>query len=354
LVSNSSDSARTRLIRTRSGTWIDESLLPAARRYCLGVLKEAAREAVGQDIYVPGWISDACESVHSKAEDISSERLRPEHTPAQERRDEETATVFEVLRSRGAFEGLSDAEHWDFLIHVMESIDSKYAVQVAREVEEAATRKKPIPKSNPTLITEKELLNLVLDVLHSHGVLDSIIELDFVSGAAIEEWRAGELAREARATARRCGGCGQDLCSEEPAYYGAEVYVGMRPLDWDRVSKPRICQPLYERTVLCSACAPDWLSPERDDVVTQLCAHCERPIVSRLELSELRRTLCSEPCQRAYQNRVRKEKRAEERKKVCEVCGKEFTATRRDAKTCSDGCKQKSYRQRQKEAQHNQ
>jgi hypothetical protein len=35
-----------------------------------------------------------------------------------------------------------------------------------------------------------------------------------------------------------------------------------------------------------------------------------------------------------------------DREKVCEVCGEEFTATRRDAKICSAGCGQKVYRQR--------
>jgi len=50
---------------------------------------------------------------------------------------------------------------------------------------------------------------------------------------------------------------------------------------------------------------------------------------------------------------MRKEKRAEERSKVCEVCGEEFTATRRDSKTCSDGCRQKAYRRRKKEVKQN-
>jgi hypothetical protein len=306
------NSARARLIKTRRGTCIDESLLPEARRECLEILREAARRAVGEDVYLPRWISGACESAHSKAQDISSERL------------------------------------WDIFF---ESIDSDYPAQLTREVEEAASRRKPIPKSNPTLITEKELLDLVLDVLHSRGVLDSIIELDFARGAAIEEWEAEERARGARATARWCGCCGRDLRSNEPAYFGAEVYVGMRPLDWDRVSKPRICQPLYERTVLCHACAPEWLSLERDDVVTQLCAHCERPMVSRLELSNLQRTFCSDSCRQAYHNQLRREKRAAERKKACEVCGQQFTASRRDAKTCSEGCKQKAYRRRKKEVE---
>jgi predicted nucleic acid-binding Zn ribbon protein len=40
-----------------------------------------------------------------------------------------------------------------------------------------------------------------------------------------------------------------------------------------------------------------------------------------------------------------------DREKACEVCGEEFTATRRDSKTCSDGCRQKAYRGRRKEAQ---
>jgi hypothetical protein len=315
-------------------------------------LREAAREAVGEDAYLPGWISDACESVGYKADDLSRERLTTERTPAQQEEEEEADATIEALRSRGAFEGLSKSEYFGFLLYIMESVHSKYAAQISREAEEAASRRTSVPKSNPTLITEKDLLDLTLDVLHSRGVLDSIFDFDFVRGTAFEEWEAGELAREARATARWCGCCGRELASREPAYFGADVYVGMTPLYWDGLRKPRICQPLYERTVLCGACAPEWLSPDRDDVVTQLCAHCERPMVSRLALSELRRTLCSDSCRRKYRNRERREKRAEERRKVCEVCGEEFTATRRDAKTCPGGaCKQKAYRRRRKEAQ---
>jgi hypothetical protein len=38
-----------------------------------------------------------------------------------------------------------------------------------------------------------------------------------------------------------------------------------------------------------------------------------------------------------------------DRQKVCEVCGETFTASRRDAKTCSFGCKQEASRQRKTE-----
>jgi hypothetical protein len=108
-------------------------------------------------------------------------------------------------------------------------------------------------------------------------------------------------------------------------------------------------EPRYVKTVLCGSCAPEWLSPEREDVCTQLCGHCERPMVLRLKLSELGQTFCSDLCKQNYRDRLQEEKRAEELTKVCEVCGQEFIATRRDAKTCSPGCKQKAYRQRKRE-----
>jgi len=76
-------------------------------------------------------------------------------------------------------------------------------------------------------------------------------------------------------------------------------------------------------------------------------------MVSRLKVSELRRTFCSDSCQQDYHNQLRKERRAEERENVCEVCGEEFTATRGDAKTCSPSCKQKAYRRRKREVDQN-
>jgi hypothetical protein len=175
-----------------------------------------------------------------------------------------------------------------------------------------------------------------------------------------EEERAWELACDTRETARMCGSCGRELSAHEPAFYGAKVYTGMQPLSWNSGRKPHICESRYMPTALCESCAPEWLSQERDDTVTQLCAHCERPMVSRLELSELGNTFCSPRCQQAYHEQLRKDKRAEELEKrakelekVCAVCGEEFTATRRDAKTCSDGCKQKAYRRRKKEVRQN-
>ena len=348
MTSNSGNSARAQLIKTRRGSWIDERLLPAARQECLGVLRKAARKAVGEDTYLPGWISEEVESAEVDLDLLSSERLSWRYASAEWKLDEEVWAAIDELRAQGAFEGLDSRERLDLEDAVEERIRSERGAQIAREIEEA--RNKKLPKSNPTLITEKDMLNSTLDVLHRRGVLDEIDDADFLR-APMEEYDAQDLAREARTTAAVCGCCGRKLPSKEPTYFGAKVYVGMWALYWDRVRKPQICKLRYERTVLCETCAPEWLSSERDDVVTQLCATCERPMVSRLSLSELQRTLCSDPCRGAYQNQIRKEKRAEERKKACEVCGEEFTATRRDSKTCSDGCRQKAYRQRRKEAQ---
>ena len=48
-MSETGASARAQLIKTRGGTWIDKSLLPAARRECLKILRGAARNAAGEE-----------------------------------------------------------------------------------------------------------------------------------------------------------------------------------------------------------------------------------------------------------------------------------------------------------------
>jgi hypothetical protein len=277
LTSNSGNNARSQLIKTRRGTWIDKSLLPAARRECLGVLREAARKAVGEATYLPGWISDATDSVEWDLEELSWERLTWRPTPAEEEMAEEVDATIDVLQDRGGFEGLGFWERMDLESQVSDRIRSKYESRISHEVEEARKKNRP-PKSNPTLISEKDILSSTLDVLHRRGVLDEI-DLASFSCAPLEEILAWELAREARKSARWCGCCGGELTPKEPAHFGADVYVDMLPLRWYRVRKPVICKLLYERTVLCGSCAPEWLSPERDDVVTQLCANCERSMV---------------------------------------------------------------------------
>ena len=55
---------------------------------------------------------------------------------------------------------------------------------------------------------------------------------------------------------------------------------------------------------------------------------------------------CSDGCRWTFHNHQRHKRSAAARVKVCEVCGETFTPSRSDAKTCSDACRQKAYRQR--------
>jgi hypothetical protein len=83
------------------------------------------------------------------------------------------------------------------------------------------------------------------------------------------------------------------------------------------------------------------LSGRNPCVRDTFCERCGRVIVFVTYTNypgEYRRiAYCSEACRDA---------RDADGQKTCEVCGAEFTATRRDAKTCSAACKQKAYRQR--------
>ena len=83
------DSTCARLIKSRRGTQIDKSLMPAARQECLDILRAAAREAVGEETYLPGWIASASDSIDWDIEEPSMERIRRKRTPAEEKMEEE-------------------------------------------------------------------------------------------------------------------------------------------------------------------------------------------------------------------------------------------------------------------------
>lgn len=89
-------------------------------------MREAARKAVGEATYLPGWISDATDSVEWDLEELSRERLEWKPTPAEEEMKEEVYATIDRLEDRGAFEGLSLLERMDFQFHVEHRIRSKY------------------------------------------------------------------------------------------------------------------------------------------------------------------------------------------------------------------------------------
>jgi hypothetical protein len=79
-----------------------------------------------------------------------------------------------------------------------------------------------------------------------------------------------------------------------------------------------------------------------DDDMAARCAECGMALSS----SAGKHTFCSDRCRWTFHNRRRSQRTAAKREKACEICGKQFTSARNDAKTCSKACRQKAYRQR--------
>jgi len=180
-------------------------------------LRKAARKAVGEDTYLPGWISERVESTEVDLDLLSSERLSWRYASAEWKLDEEVWAAIDELRAQGAFESLDSRERLDLEDVVEDRIWSERGAQIAREIEEA--RNKKLPMCNPTLTTEKDMLNSTLDVFHRRGVLDEILLEDFLH-APLEEDDAQDLAREASTKARVCGCCGRKLPANKPAFLG--------------------------------------------------------------------------------------------------------------------------------------
>ncbi len=163
-----------------------------------------------------------------------------------------------------------------------------------------------------------------------------------------EEREAVKLADQSMKTGGMCGECGRALEADEMSYRGV-TYTGFAAL----AGKPK-----YSDAVLCKACAPEYLVNSRPDsagnivIAHEPCEGCRRVVVFRTTWGMWHRrryVFCSKRCQWTHHNTVRNERNARAREKVCEVCEAPFTASRRDARTCSPACKQRAYRLRKAE-----
>jgi hypothetical protein len=166
-------------------------------------------------------------------------------------------------------------------------------------------------------------------------------------------------AKRTGRTGEPCSKCGRSLRADEPAVVRgwtrwAVIYTYS---DGTR----RLGARLEDRGARCVECAS--LRRVRERVWQYVfeiggreihssyyreapCAGCGRPTIRDHEHRNRKHTFCSQPCEVAYHNAARTKRAAFARRKVCEVCEEPFTATRRDAKTCSPACKQKAYRRR--------
>jgi hypothetical protein len=137
-----------------------------------------------------------------------------------------------------------------------------------------------------------------------------------------------------RRTGKVCAKCGEELRRDHQAF---RVSVYGSPF-----------------VLMCGKCAPGWLTSghgkpmriiPRVDVHVWECAGCGRQVVFGMSNHQYRKRIyCSDECRKIYR---RKRERVGSHEKTCEVCGREFTAARSDAKSCSPSCRQKAYRQRQ-------
>jgi hypothetical protein len=82
------------------------------------------------------------------------------------------------------------------------------------------------------------------------------------------------------------------------------------------------------------------------------CEQCKRPVRNQATGLRIRYVLCSDQCRVNFYRELAAERRrvarASREESTCETCKRPFTK-RTDAKHCSAACKQKAYRQRQKE-----
>jgi hypothetical protein len=78
-----------------------------------------------------------------------------------------------------------------------------------------------------------------------------------------------------------------------------------------------------------------------DRVYILKCQYCNSEFFSRNYLTKN----CSYRCTNDIGILRRKQRKLQERKKKCLLCGTDFTANRKDTMYCSPKCKQKAYRQ---------
>jgi len=146
-----------------------------------------------------------------------------------------------------------------------------------------------------------------------------------------EMWQRTRRQFKARDQGGICGECDRELAEGEPVWI-VSYYAGVSP---GRQSQ-------YLLGAFCQECLPQW----KETWQPRPCQSCGRPIHHEVDRRWRKHALCSQVCRINWHNAQVLERAAEQRAKVCVVCGKHFTATRRDAVVCSSSCRQKAYRQR--------
>lgn len=135
-------------------------------------------------------------------------------------------------------------------------------------------------------------------------------------------------ARRSRATGAVCGRCGHEFAEGEQRFRG------------------RVWRATY---VMCEPCAPKHKGWDE----ARPCEGCGCPVRESWQTRRYhrqgftRRVTCSHRCDLTGMHRRQKEQRGAERQPVdCQVCGERVDSRRRDARYCSNACRQKAHRGR--------
>jgi len=150
----------------------------------------------------------------------------------------------------------------------------------------------------------------------------------------------GKKVRFARLDGKACGLCARPFDDGEAVYR-----LRLRKTDTSEIAP--ICHQCFEAYV------KEWWGIKIIGVFsTEKCANCGRTVHQTELRLRAKRTFCCDACQTKhgavfYAERARK-LRADQRgpSRECSECGDHFEPHRADAQFCSNGCRQKAYRKR--------
>lgn len=142
--------------------------------------------------------------------------------------------------------------------------------------------------------------------------------------------------RRARETAEICGACGRTI-GEGESVWRVRLGHGHGIL---RCSSGALAP-------VCVDCRP----PDVRWSPIVSCATCSRRVTTEFSRRRMRRTFCSNRCSWRWYTTRRNDLTADARRRTCDGCGDVFVPARRDALTCSPGCRQRAYRQRRRLSQ---
>jgi hypothetical protein len=93
----------------------------------------------------------------------------------------------------------------------------------------------------------------------------------------------------------------------------------------------------------CLVCSEAWADSRSARCVEYPCEHCGRPVLIRG--NKIKRIACSPYCRGQLDNALARARRAKDRREhSCQICSAPFDPSRRDAKYCSNACRQRAYR----------